>query len=261
MITSLQNQRIKDVIKLTNPRERLKRDLFVIEGVRELSMAIEGGYTVCELFICEELLNSAGKSLVEKSGIAYVTVSVDVFNKMAYRDETQGIIALSRPRHLSLDSIKLSENPLVIVLESLEKPGNLGAILRTAEATGVDAIIVCDKKTDIYNANTIRSSLGTVFTQQIVVCTSKDALNWLYQSEIRVVTTDLNADRFYHEIDLTRPTAIIMGSEADGLTDFWISNADDRIRIPMHGKVDSLNVSVSTAVIVFEAVRQRKLKP
>ena len=259
MITSLQNQRIKDVIKLDKPRERRKRELFVIEGVRELSLAISSDYTICELFVCEELLSSDGKSLVDSSGILYDTVSVDVFNKMAYRDESDGIIALSVASHLTLNSLRLSENPLLIVLESLEKPGNLGAILRTSDAAGVDAILVCDPKTDIYNSNIIRSSLGTIFTQQVVACTSIDAKDWLNSKSISIVTSQIDADKYYHETDLTRPTAFIMGTETKGLTDFWIRHADDSIKIPMFGKVDSLNVSVSTAVIVFEAVRQRNI--
>ena len=258
MITSLQNQRIKDVVKLGNARERRKQNLFVIEGARELSLAISvGGYGIRELFVCDELLNIESKILVEKLGIPSEKVSAEVFHKMAYRDESDGIIAVSCPKHVSLDMVRLSANPFIIVLEGVEKPGNLGAILRTADAARVDAVVVCDPKTDIYNPNTIRSSIGCVFTQQVITCTSEEILQWLKQADIRIFAAALIASEWYHKTDLTQPSAIVMGTEADGLTDFWLRNADRCIKIPMRGYIDSLNVSVSTAIITFEAMRQR----
>ena len=257
MITSLQNQRVKDVVKLANARERRKQNLFVIEGARELSLALSGGYIVRNLFVCDELLSRAGEELAAKLDAPIEKVSMEVFRKMAYREESDGIIAVSEPRYLPLMDIRLSENPFVIVLESVEKPGNLGAVLRTADAARVDAVIVCDPKTDIYNPNTIRSSIGCVFMQQIAVCTSDEAFSWLKQAGIRVFAAELTASEWYHETDFTKPTAIVMGTEADGLTDYWLSNADHRIKIPMRGYIDSLNVSVSTAVLTFEAMRQR----
>jgi len=284
MITSLQNQRIKDVVKLSNTRERRKQNLFVIEGARELSMAIEGGYKIKSLFVCDELLSDVGATLAvalattlavaptssiavaPAHAVATEKVSVDVFRKMAYRDESDGIIALSEPRELSLEEVRLSQIPFIIVLEAVEKPGNLGAILRTADAARVDAVIVCDPKTDIYNPNTIRSSIGCVFTQQIVACTSEDALLWLKQKRICIFAStpplpspqgSKSNSELYFETDFNRPVAIVMGTEAEGLTDFWIKNADRCLKIPMHGFIDSLNVSVSTAVITFEAMRQK----
>ena len=257
MITSLHNQRIKDVVKLTSARERRKQNLFLIEGVRELSLAITSGYGVKNLFVCDELLSVSGKMLVNKLGIPTEKVSADVFCKMVYREGSDGIIAVLRPIYLSLDTVRLSANPFVIVLEAVEKPGNLGAVLRTADAARVDAVIVCDPKTDIYNPNTIRSSIGCVFTQQIAVCTSEEALQWLKQAGIRIFAAELTASEWYHETDFTKPTAIVMGTEADGLTDYWLRNADHRIKIPMRGYIDSLNVSVSTAILTFEAMRQR----
>ncbi len=257
LITSIQNQRVKDIVKLGNARERRKQNLFVIEGIRELSMAITGGYDIRNLFVCDELLTGEGKELIHKTNTPTELVSTEVFRKMAYREASDGVIALSVPKSLSLDKIRLSPKPFVIVLEAVEKPGNLGAILRTADAATVDAIIVCDPLTDIYNPNTIRSSIGCVFTQQVVTCSSKEAWQWLKQSGITVMAAELTASEWYHETDFTQASAIVMGTEADGLTDFWLEHADRRIKIPMRGYIDSLNVSVSTAVITFEAMRQR----
>ena len=258
MITSLQNQRIKDVVKLSNARERHRQDIFLIEGVRELSLAASiGNFSISELFICDELINSEGKKLVELLSVPTETVSAEVYRKMAYREDSDGIIATARQKHLSLRDVKLSPNPFVIVVEAVEKPGNLGAILRTADAARVDAVVVCDPKTDIYNPNIIRSSIGCVFAKQVVACSSEEALQWLKQAGIRIFAADPAALELYHETDLTQPSAIVMGTEANGLTDFWLRNADRRIKIPMRGYIDSLNVSVSTAVITFEAMRQR----
>ena len=259
MITSLQNRHVKNIVKLlSNARERRLQNRFVIEGVRELSMALAGGYEFHSLYVCDELIDRVGEGLLCKLGdVPVEKVSADVFRKMAYREESDGIIAESSCRHLSLDGLYLSANPLVIVLEAIEKPGNLGAVLRTADAAGVDAIIVCDPKTDIYNPNTIRSGIGCVFTQRIVVCNSEEARQWLKKKSIRIFAAALTASECYHNADFTQPAAIVLGSEADGLTDFWLGNADQHVKIPMHGHIDSLNVSVSAAIMTFEAMRQR----
>jgi len=260
MITSLQNQRIKDVVKLlVDAQERRRQNLFVIEGARELSLAAKAGFIIRKLFVCDDFLNETGKELISKLNIPVERVSIEGFQKMAYRDKSDGIIAVSEPKHFSLDTLQLSEKPFIIVLEAVEKPGNLGAILRTADAAGVDAVIVCNPKTDIYNPNTIRSGIGCVFTKQVVACTSEEAFQWLKQKNIRIFAAELTASDCYHETDFTQPSAIVMGTEANGLTDYWLSNADHRIKIPMCGYIDSLNVSVSTAVITFEAMRQREL--
>ena len=258
MITSTQNQRIKDVVKLIiDAKERRKQNLFVIEGARELSLAAKADFNIRKLFVCDDFLSAAGRELVTELNVPAERVSVEGFQKMAYRDKSDGIIAVSEPKHYTLDTLWLSKNPFIIILEAVEKPGNLGAILRTADAAGVDAVIVCDPKTDIYNPNTIRSSIGCVFTKQTVACTSEKALQWLKQKNIRVFAAELTASECYHETDFKQPSAIVMGTEANGLTDYWLRNADHRIKIPMHGYIDSLNVSVSTAVITFEAIRQR----
>lgn len=257
MITSLQNQHVKAVVRLGGIRERRIQNLFVIEGARELSLAIAGGFVIRSLFVCEDILNGVGDELVRSTGFPVEKVSAEVFKKMAYRESSDGIIAVAESRSLLLKDIRLSAQPFVIVLEAVEKPGNLGAILRTADAAHVDAIIVCDPKTDLYNPNVIRSSIGCVFTQQVVACTSEEAFEWLKQSHINILAAELTASEWYCLADFTKPSAVVMGTEADGLTGFWLGNADRRIKIPMCGRIDSLNVSVSAAVITFEAMRQR----
>ena len=258
MITSLQNRHIKSVVKLThNARERSKQNLFIIEGARELSMAVKGKYTVAQLFVCEELLSRVGEELIAKIDAPKELVSTDVFRKMAYRDDSGGVIAVCEQKHLSLEGVQLSDIPFIIVIEAIEKPGNLGAILRTADAACVDAVVICDPISDIYNPNTIRSSIGCVFSRQLITCTSEQALNWLKRNGIRVLAATPEATQNYYETEFTNPTAIVMGSEADGLTNFWLENATGLIKIPMLGYADSLNVSVSTAILTFEALRQR----
>jgi TrmH family RNA methyltransferase len=176
---------------------------------------------------------------------------------MAYRDNVDGVVALVVPKSLRLADVKLPANPLVIVLEAVEKPGNLGAILRTADAAKADAVIVCDPQTDLYNPNTIRSSLGSLFTNQVVAAPSAEVLAWLKSYGITSYAAALTGKEFYHHQDFTRPTAIVMGTEATGLTNTWLRGADKQIKVPMRGEVDSLNVSATTAILVFEACRQR----
>jgi len=180
-----------------------------------------------------------------------------VFEKVAYREGSDGLIALIKPKEHRLDQLQLKDKPFIIVLESVEKPGNLGAVLRTADAANVDAVVICDPLTDLYNPNAIRSSVGCLFTVQVAVCSSKECFDWMQAKEIRSFAAELKGSEWYHESDFKGPTAIIMGTEADGLTSFWLDNADKRIKIPMRGVIDSLNLSVSTAVLTFEAMRQR----
>jgi TrmH family RNA methyltransferase len=184
-------------------------------------------------------------------------ISPEVFGKIAYRENSDGVVAIAKPKLHTLEYIKLSANPFVIVLEAVEKPGNLGAILRTADAAAVDAVVVCDPQTDLYNPNVVRSSVGGIFTVQTAVCSSADAAAWLKANNISSYAAELQAAEFYQDIDFRMPSAIVMGTEAEGLTGFWLKNATKRIKIPMRGKIDSLNVSVSTAVLTFEAMRQR----
>ncbi len=254
-ITSLQNDKVKNLVRLQKSSERKSQNLILIEGWREIDQAIDNGFVIEAFYLNEDKI----EDLDRLSGKVYL-LAPNVFEKVAYRENTEGIIAVAKPKFHSLDSLKLSKNPLLIVLESVEKPGNLGAVLRTAEAAAVDAVIVCDPLTDIYNPNVIRSSLGCVFTVPIVVCSNQDAIQYLKEKNIKSYAAELKASKRYDLIDFTKPAAIVLGTEATGLTEEWISAADEKIIIPMLGSHDSLNVSVSAAILVFEALRQRGFK-
>lgn len=259
-ISSLQNPKIKNIIKLSSKaKERKEQNLFVVEGARELSLAISANYSFDSVFVCPELFAKTEYpkvlDLIDKKIICEVTVPV--FQKMAYRENSDGILVLAQCKNNNLEELSLPENPFIIILEAVEKPGNLGAVLRTADAAQADAVIICDPATDVYNPNVVRSGVGCLFTVPVAVCTSEEALDFLKNHNIRSFAAELQASRWYHETDFTHPSAIVMGTEADGLTEFWLKNADQRIKIPMRGKIDSLNVSVSTAVLTFEAMRQR----
>lgn len=258
-ITSLQNPRIKNLVKLSKKKERALQNIFILEGARELSLALSANYTPETIFICPELFQKSEypKVLDNINCDSIFEVSESVFEKIAYREGSDGLLTLLKPKSHTLSDLNLSNTPFIIILEAVEKPGNLGAILRTADAAQADAVIVCDPLSDIYNPNTIRSSVGCLFTTQVAICTSEEALVWLKEKKISSYAAELQASQWYQDTDLTTPSAIVMGTEADGLTDFWLNNADARIKIPMRGAIDSLNVSVSTAVITFEAMRQR----
>lgn len=256
-ITSAQNPRIKNVVKLQEKAsERRAQDLVVIEGRREIGLAMDAGIEIRNLFVCNELLKEPLEEAVP--GIEITEVSKEVFSKIAYREGSDGLIALARPKKLTLQEIKLSSNPLLIVLEAVEKPGNLGAILRTADAAHADAVIICDPKTDIWNPNVIRASIGTVFTNQVVTAGSDEVWAWLKKNRITPFAAALTAKKSYTHAPMDKPCAIVMGTEAEGLSEKWLQAAE-QIKIPMLGKIDSLNVSTSCAIIVFEAVRQRSV--
>jgi TrmH family RNA methyltransferase len=257
LITSPQNPKIKNLVLLQQKsRERRKQNLVVVEGLRETGIAVSNGFVIAELFVCQEIAHESDyKSIVADAKITFV--SRPVFEKLAYREGSDGCIALLIPRWLKITDVKLRNKPLVIVLESVEKPGNLGAILRTADAVNADAVIVCDPLTDIYNPNVIRSGVGCVFSRQVVACSTLEAQQWLKENGIRTYAAELKASTHYHTHDYRDAVAFVMGTEADGLTPAWLDFCDERIIIPMLGSIDSLNVSVSTAVLVFEALRQR----
>ncbi len=256
LISSAQNPKIKRLLALQQKsQERRKSGLFVVEGRREVERCLRNGYQLDTVFVCDELLGSECLSL---SGVRTVSVSPIIYNKVAYRGGTEGIIAVVVAKELSLAELQLPDSPLVVVLESVEKPGNLGAVLRSADAAGVDAVIVCDPLTDLYNPNLIRSSTGAFFSVPCVACTSAECIDFLRQRGIQILTAQLQDSSLYYDIDMRRATAIVMGTEATGLTEQWRRAADAHIRIPMLGCVDSLNVSVSAAVLMYEAVRQRK---
>ena len=258
-ITSLQNTRVKDVVKMHRSKARRSSGLIIVEGFREIMLALEAGLATEYLMVCPELLPesivSRVQNLIHPNNC--FEVNPKVFAKMAYRENSDGMLAVIKTHNLLPEEIKLSANPLLIVLESVEKPGNLGAILRTADAANADAVIVCDPLTDIYNPNVIRSSLGCVFTKQVVACSSEEALKWLCNNKIRPVAAALTATSAHYDVDLAAPLAFILGTEATGLSDFWLKNASNQVKIPMLGKIDSLNVSNSAAVLLYEALRQR----
>ena len=262
-ITSLQNSNIKNLLLLgEKSRERKKQDLFIIEGLREFRLAILAGFSIDSVFYCPELLpaETAAKILGVLAVSGIYEVSLQVYNRIAYRNDAEGIIALARPRHYRLDDLSLSENPLILILEAVEKPGNLGAVLRTADAAHLDAVIICDPLTDVYNPNAVRSSIGCIFTVPVAVGSVKETHEWLCSKRITSYATSLSADQFYHQCDFTGPTAFVMGTEATGLSDEWLNVADRTIKIPMGGTIDSMNVSVSAAIVVFEARRQRNFR-
>ena len=259
-ITSTQNPKVKSLLSLEKPRERRKQGLFIIEGKKEIAMALDAGYKIGNLFFCDDIISPEELTSLGTDNKLMIPVAKDVFDKIAVRENSGGVLAVAEQKAHSLKQIQLSKNPLLLILESVEKPGNLGAILRTADAAGVDAVIICDPQTDFYNPNVIRSSIGCVFTKQIASATSEETIEWLNKNQISIYCTYLKAAQQYHLVDFTRPSAIIMGTEATGLSELWVRNATQNIIIPMHGAIDSMNVSTAAAVVVFEAKRQRGFK-
>ncbi|HEY3402253.1 MAG TPA: RNA methyltransferase [Ohtaekwangia sp.] len=256
-ITSTQNPKVKSLLALEKPRERRKQGLFIIEGKKEIGLAVEAGYKVGNLFFCEDIITLEEVKSFARNEQLLVPVSKEVFEKIAVREGTGGIIAVAEQKTHRLDELQLNENPLVLVLESVEKPGNLGAILRTADAAGVDAVLICDPQTDFYNPNVIRSSVGCIFTKQVASASSEETIAWLKKNGILIFCTYLKASQPYHLKDYKKPSAIVMGTEATGLSEIWVKNADANIIIPMQGRIDSMNVSTAAAVVIFEARRQR----
>lgn len=264
-ITSAQNPKIKDFLALQE-KSRLRREkgLFVVEGRRELLHCLEAGFSPRTIFVCEEILGAGEMEAVlgaAGEGCTVFSVSANVYDRMAYRSGTEGVTAIMQARNLRLEELRFrNEKPLIVVVEAVEKPGNLGAILRSADAAGADAVIVCDPLTDLYNPNLIRASIGAVFSVPVVAASSAETIEWLRSRGVTIYTAQLQDSSWYYDCDMKKATAIVMGTEATGLTGIWREAADRHIRIPMLGKLDSLNVSVSAAVLLFEAVRQRNSK-
>jgi TrmH family RNA methyltransferase len=258
-ITSLQNERVKAVVKMHRGKGRSDQGQMVVEGFREIKMALENGFRLLSLFVCPDITDNSDSPLISQliSKQNYTEVSRQVFEKMAYRENVDGLLAVMQTKSPLLTELKLSKNPLIVVLEAVEKPGNLGAVLRTADAAGVDAVIVCEPQTDVFNPNTIRSSLGAVFSVQVASASSQETLKWLQHENIIPFAAVTWAKDFHFQAKLDGPVALIMGAEATGLSDFWLTNVKDHLKIPMRGKIDSLNVSTSTAILVYEALRQR----
>jgi len=259
-ITSVQNEGIKRVVRLRDRRDREARGLTVVEGVREVRQALHAGVAIQQIYMCREGNYHCPEDLLTEltaAGIRIVEASGTVYEKIAYGDRLDGVLALVEQPARALADLKLSATPLVVVMESVEKPGNLGAVLRTCDGAGVDALLVCDERTDLYNPNLVRASLGAVFTVPVVACANREAAEFLTIKGIRSFAAVVQATEHYFEKDLSGPCAIVLGSEQDGLSEFWRLHASDHVRIPMCGELDSLNVSVSAAIMIYEAVRQR----
>jgi trmH family tRNA/rRNA methyltransferase len=258
-ITSLQNPLIKHLFTLTQKsKQRKEQQQFLIEGKREISLALEAGYLIEQLFICPDILSEAE---VEKlfSGYKCTAISTQVYEKLTYRSSTEGILALAHCKNHALSGVELQKaHPLVLVAEAPEKPGNIGALLRTADAAGIDAVYIANPKTDLYNPNIIRSSVGTVFTVPIFMGSSEEIRSHLQQQGFAIYCAALTASQPYDQVSYKGRTAIVVGTEDTGLSPTWLKASTQNIIIPMQGKIDSMNVSVSAAILIFEAVRQRK---
>jgi len=258
LITSTDNQKIKNLLKLEKSKERKLQGVAVVEGEKDIKAALKAGLRVQEIFYCPEFGNPSPVDFgIEQKHIA--AMSKEVFLEITRRENPDGYIAIILVRNYSLENIKLESNPLIVVVEGAEKPGNLGAILRTADAAGVDVIIFNDPQIDIYNPNAIRSSIGTIFNQQIVLADREQTISWLNKNKIKSFATSKKAEKIYFEHDFVGGTAFVLGAEHSGLSEEWKEEADEFIKIPMTGIVDSLNLSVSAGILLFEAVRQRKL--
>ena len=260
-ITSASNDRIKRLVRLRNRRQRDLTGLFLVEGYRELLRAAGAGVEVIEVYSCPELfLGNNDAELLERlrsRGAGVVTVAPGPFRKASYRDRPEGLIGVARAFDVSLGRLDPPASPLMLVVESIEKPGNLGTMLRTAQAAGADAVIVCDPATDPFNPNVVRASLGTLFDVPLAVASTPDTLAWLAGRGIATVAASPAADLPHHRADLSGAVALVVGSEQYGLTAAWLEGADHRVVIPMPGSVDSLNAAVSAGILLFEAARQR----
>ena len=256
-ITSVQNPYIKALVQLQEKAKARKQSgTFLIEGKREIELALKGNYEIETILYCKELSFQSFNSLTFQSK-EYIEISKDVYQKLAYRDTTEGILAIAKTKNLSLNDLKLRENPLILVLESIEKPGNIGAMLRTADAANIDAVILANPKSDLYNPNIVRSSVGCLFTNQIASGTTEEVIAFLKEKNIHFYSATLQNSNEYHKVDYSTPTALVVGTEATGLTQIWRDESTQNIIIPMQGAIDSMNVSVAASILLFEAKRQR----
>ncbi len=275
-ISSLQNPLVKQVLLLSEKsRERRKQGLFVVEGQREITLALKGGYEIETLLFCSDIITSEELSKIQNNtnvNFKSIEISKEVYEKLAYRTSTEGVIAIIKTKnigisssHPELASTEQSRSvegrvPLILIAEAPEKPGNIGALLRTADAANVDAVIIANPKTDIYNPNIIRSSVGCVFTNQIATGTTEEIIQFLKEKNIPIYCAALQASVPYHTCDFKKSTAIVVGTEADGLSSTWLENSSKNIIIPMQGEIDSINVSVAAGILIFEAKRQRNFQ-
>jgi len=255
-INSIQNPFIKNLFKLQEKaRERKNQGLFLIEGKREIELALKGNYEITSLLFLANKINE--NFLADFPADELIEISQEIYHKLAYRSSTEGIIAIAKTKSLALSEITISKNPLILVAEGIEKPGNIGAILRTADAANIDAVLIADAKSDLYNPNIIRSSVGCVFTNQIAIGTSEEIIVFFKENNIQIFAATLQNSNEYYKESYIKSSAIVVGTEDTGLTEIWRTNATQNINIPMQGQIDSINVSVAAAIILFEAKRQR----
>jgi TrmH family RNA methyltransferase len=256
-ITSIQNPLIKALVLLQEKaKNRKQTGTFIIEGKREIEIAIKGGYEIQTILFYPEICSEIEAKKISKL-TELIEINKDVFQKLAYRDTTEGILAIAKTKSLQLSDLKLSQNPLILVAEAPEKPGNIGALLRTADAAHLDAVIIANPKSDLYSPNIVRSSVGCIFTNQIATGSTVEIIAFLKERKINFYCATLQNSTSYHTQDYTTPTALVVGTEATGLTQEWRDAATQNIIIPMQGEIDSMNVSVAAAILIFEAKRQR----
>jgi len=261
IITSLTNTSVKKVVALRERKERDQTGLMIIEGVREVAQALKAGVELKEVYLCGELLeqkkNRPIVQQVRRNNAAVIETNKEVFLKMAYGQRAEGILAVGRQPQKTLAQISFKNIPFLVIVERIEKPGNLGAILRGCDGAGVDGLIICDGQTDVYNPNVVRASLGTVFSVPVIQSDNKTALDFLKAKEIKIYTTRVDAQKIYTKANYRIPLALVLGSEEEGVSEFWKKHSHAAIKIPMLGVADSLNVSAAAAILVYEALRQR----
>jgi TrmH family RNA methyltransferase len=262
LISSLANPHIKNVVKLRQRSHRDELGLMIVEGYRELKRALDNKHFPTQLFFCKDLFQGENEgALIQKCADARATLfecAPPVFEKIAFRDRPDGLLAVAPQVRKSLTDLSIPKNALVIVAEAIEKPGNLGTILRSADAAGVNAVLVCDKCTDINNPNVVRASIGTLFSLPVVETTTADALAWLKTRKFKIVAATPHTDKLFWSVDMTGNTAIVVGTEQYGLSAKWLDEAELKVSIPMGGQADSLNVASATTILLYEAVRQRQ---
>ena len=258
-ISSTQNKEIKHLLQLQEKsRLRRKESVFLVEGQREIQLALKGNFELQSVYFCSELIDLQEVEKLTSKAVLITEISEDVYEKIAYRSSTEGVLAIFKAKENNLESIKFeTKNPLILIAEAPEKPGNIGAILRTADAAKVDAVFIANPKTDLYNPNIIRSSVGCVFTNKIATGSTSEIIDFLKENNISIYAAALQASKPYYQIDYTASAAIVVGTEATGLSEEWRENSTQNIIIPMSGEIDSMNVSVAAGILIFEAKRQR----
>ncbi|MBQ7649959.1 MAG: RNA methyltransferase [Victivallales bacterium] len=262
ILTSLQNPRLKQVVKWRDRRDRDKAQVVLLEGYRALSRALAADFPITDVYFCPELYQGVNENRLlaqlRERGAHLIQVTPEPFAKITYRDRPEGLLGIGRQRHIALDDLKTpAASPFYLVAEQIEKPGNLGTMLRSADAAGTDALILCDPRTDLWNPNVVRASTGVLFSMPVAEASSKETLAWLKSKGVKTIAATPHTDTFYTDVDLTGPIAIAVGAEQFGLSKLWMDNADINVRLPMMGAADSLNVATATTILLYEVLRQR----